>query len=115
MLQREVAEQIGVDETCVHNWEVNVSTPRIEYMPAIIRFLGYNPLPEAKTLAEQLVRHRTTLGMSQENAAQELGVDPGTLARWECGKREPEGEFLGRVERFLSGEEAREERIRRAG
>jgi len=28
-------------------------------MPAIIRFLGYNPLPAASTLAEQLVRQRT--------------------------------------------------------
>jgi DNA-binding XRE family transcriptional regulator len=36
-----------------------------------------------KTLAEQLVRHRTTLGMSQKKAAEHIGVDPGTLARWE--------------------------------
>jgi hypothetical protein len=34
-------------------------------MPAIIQFLGYNPLPEAKTVAEPLVRHRTALGLSQ--------------------------------------------------
>jgi hypothetical protein len=45
----------------VGNWEVNVSKPEIRYMPAIIKFLGYNPLAEAKTLAEQLVRQRTTL------------------------------------------------------
>ena len=49
-------------------------------MPAIIRFLGYNPLPEAKTLAEQLVRRRTTLGMPQKDAVRTIGVDQGTLA-----------------------------------
>jgi transcriptional regulator with XRE-family HTH domain len=73
-------------------------------MPAIIRFLGYNPLPEAKTLAEQLVRHRTTLGLSRNEAALQLGVDAGTLARWEHGEREPAGELLERVEQFV-GEE----------
>lgn len=56
MLQREVSEQIGVDTTSVFNWEGNRSTPEIRYMPAIIWFLAYNPLPAATTLAEQLVR-----------------------------------------------------------
>ena len=52
-------------------------------MPGIIAFLGYNPLPDAKTLGERLVRHRTTLGMSQKEVAEEIGVDQETLARWE--------------------------------
>jgi hypothetical protein len=37
------AAQIGVNKTCVFNWEVNTSNPEIRYMPTIIRFLGYNP------------------------------------------------------------------------
>ena len=56
MLQKDVAEQLGVDETSVFNWEANAAVPEIRYMPAIIRFLGYNPLPAASTLAEQLAR-----------------------------------------------------------
>ena len=55
-------------------------------MPAIIGFLGYNPLPAANTLAEQLVRQRTKLGLSQKESARELAVDQGTLAKWEQGK-----------------------------
>jgi predicted transcriptional regulator len=85
----------------VYNWEANTSTPEIRYMPAIIRFLGYNPLPVANTLAEQLVRQRTGLGLSQKESAKGLGADPGTLARWERGEREPSGAFLVRVKRFL--------------
>ena len=104
LLQREAAEQLGVDKASVFNWESNKGTPEIRFMPAIIRFLGYNPLPEAKTLAEQLVRHRTTLGLSRNEAALQLGVDAGTLARWEHGEREPAGELLERVEQFV-GEE----------
>ena len=36
---------------------------------------------------ERLVRRRTSLGLSQKEAAKRLGVDPGTLARWERGER----------------------------
>lgn len=68
--------------------------------------LGYNPLPEPKTLAERLVQHRRVLGMSQTELASKLGVDPGTLARWERGEREPTGALMGSVKHFLRGTEA---------
>lgn len=71
-------------------------------MPAIIEFLGYNPLPEAKTCGERLVRHRTALGLSQKEAARALDVAPGTLAQWERGERVPAGVFATRVERFVA-------------
>jgi len=113
MLQKDVAEQLGVDKTSVFNWEANTSNPEVRYMPAIIRFLGYNPLPAANTLAEQLVRQRTSLGLSQKEAAGRIGVDASTLAKWERGEREPAGAFLGRVKRFLQDGEV--SGTRRAG
>ena len=58
-------------------------------MPDIIKFLGYDPLPQANTVAEKLVRQRTSLGLSQKESAERLGVDPGTLAKWERGERGP--------------------------
>jgi transcriptional regulator with XRE-family HTH domain len=115
MLQKDVAEQLGVNKTSVFNWEANTSAPEIRYMPAIIRFLGYNPLPVAGTLAEQLVRQRTSLGLSQKEAAGEIGVDPGTLAKWERGEREPAGGFLRRVQTWFEQAEAQDSRPRRAG
>jgi transcriptional regulator with XRE-family HTH domain len=113
MLQREVAEQIGVCEPSVFNWERNTSSPEIRYVPDIIKFLGYDPLPQANTMAEKLIRQRTRLGLSQKESAEHLGVDPSTLAKWERGEREPTGRFLSYVERFLRGGEA--EGARRAG
>jgi transcriptional regulator with XRE-family HTH domain len=104
LLQKDVAEQLGVDKTSVFNWEASRSCPEIRYMPAIIRFLGYNPLPVADGWGERLLRYRSTLGLSQKEAAKHLGVDPGTLARWERGDREPAGAFAERAERFLGAE-----------
>lgn len=48
MLQRDVALKIGVDN----------SKPDIEFLPAIITFVGYNPMPAAKGWGERLVRQR---------------------------------------------------------
>lgn len=115
MLQREVAEQLGVDKTTVFNWEANTANPGIDYMPGIIRFLGYNPLPAANGRGERLLRHRTSLRLTQEDAARHLGVDPSTLAKWERGEREPTGVLLGRVKRFLCDEEAAGVDARRVG
>jgi DNA-binding XRE family transcriptional regulator len=82
MLQREVAEQLGVCEPSLFNWEANTVSPGIECMPAIIRFLGYNPLPAAKSWGERLVRHRTSLGMTEERPR---NTSASTPARWRGG------------------------------
>ena len=70
-------------------------------MPASIQFLGYNPLPESTTLAERLVRQRTTLGLSRKGAALAIGVDAATLARREFGERAPAGEFRDCQSNFM--------------
>jgi site-specific DNA recombinase len=101
MHQKQVAERIGVDKTCVFNWERNTSAPAVRYMPAILDFLGYNPVPPATSWADRLVRHRTSLGLTQEESARHIGVDPSTLARWERGEREPAGHLAQRAHRFL--------------
>jgi len=56
---------------------MNASNQRLAYMPAIINFLGYNPLPPAQTIAEQLVQHRTSLGLMHKESAKLLDVDQG--------------------------------------
>jgi DNA-binding XRE family transcriptional regulator len=49
-----VADLIGVHEMTITSWESNATIPEVRYMPAIIQFLGYNPLPLANSLAERL-------------------------------------------------------------
>ena len=113
--EKDVAHQIGVEKTSISNLEANMSRPALRSIAAVICFLGYNPLPEGHTLNGRLIRHRTSLGTTQEEAAKRLGVDPGTLARWERGEREPTGMFLGRVKRFLKDEGASDLDARRVG
>jgi len=51
-------------------------------------------LAEGKTWGERLVQQRTALGITQAEWARRIGVDQGTLAKWERGDREPKGEML---------------------
>ena len=115
LFQRQVAERLGVDTTSIRTWEASAAQPGLRYMPAIIEFLGYNPLPPAKTWAERLVRHRKSLGLTREESARRIGVDPSTLAKWERGEREPAGAFAARAERLLPSDEDLGGQVRRAG
>jgi DNA-binding transcriptional regulator YiaG len=101
LFQSQVAEQIGVKEATINNWEGNKSLPAIRYVPAILLFLEYNPLPPAQTLPERLPAVRKMLGLSQRQLAELLGVDPGTLQTWEAEQHEPTGRNVELAERFL--------------
>ena len=50
LLQKQVADRIGVHELTITNWERNATVPAIRHIPAIIRFLGYDPLPSSNSL-----------------------------------------------------------------
>lgn len=101
LLQKEVAEKIGMDKTTYYNWENNRSIPRFQYMPGIIAFLTYCPYFGPKKIFERLVAYRKSRGVSQKVLAQNLGVDPCTLANWESGKRKPINKSIRILEKFL--------------
>jgi DNA-binding transcriptional regulator YiaG len=100
--QKDVAPQFGVDTTTVHNWETGTRAPRLESVPKIIAFLGYNPLPAAATTPERLQVCRKVLGLSQKELAARLCVDPSTLAHWEQGRHAPAAIYTRRIDEFLS-------------
>ncbi|MFQ5913140.1 MAG: helix-turn-helix domain-containing protein [Nitrospinota bacterium] len=90
VLQREVAEILGVHATTVHGWERGRNHPSLPFLPKIVAFLGYVPWDgPPRNLGEKIARARKWLGISQEKLATEIGVDPGTLARRENGLAPP--------------------------
>ncbi len=58
-------------------------------MPSIISFLDYLPFPLGETFPEKLKTFRMIEGLSQEEAARRLGVDPTTVRKWEAGLSRP--------------------------
>ena len=102
LLQKQVADQIGVHQMTITGWEGNATIPEVRHIPAIIQFLGYNPLPAASSLPERLASARRALGLSRRKMAAKLGVDPATLMGWEAGRHQPSGKRLDLIGRILS-------------
>lgn len=87
LLQKQVARQLGVNALTVTNWELGHTPPDLPFIPKIIEFLGYTPWDgKPRTPAERLKAYRWVRGLTQEEMARRLRVDPSTLARWERGK-----------------------------
>ena len=74
----------------------------VHCLPGIFAFLGHNPLPEAGDLIGKLKRLRSTLGLNQEQLAQELGIDESTIAGWERGEGTPVGAYRKLLEDFIA-------------
>jgi len=90
-LQRELsqiqaARALEVNPSTILNWEKGYTKPPVETMPALLQFLGYDPLSEPKTLPGRLLAKRRVMGWSIRAAARNLGVDPGTWRDWEQGR-----------------------------
>ena len=100
LLQKEVAERLGVDTASI-GWESNETQPMVHCLPGIIAFLGHNPLPEGGDLVGKLKRLRSTLGLSQEQLADRLGIDESTVAGWERGENTPVGAYRKLLEDFI--------------
>lgn len=64
LTRKAAAEQMGLHPTTLKNWEKNRTQIEVRFYPALIGFLGYNPLPEARTRGEAVRRQRLTLGLS---------------------------------------------------
>jgi transcriptional regulator with XRE-family HTH domain len=86
LTQRQAAERLGVSAATVRNWEKGNTEPSIEFVPAIVRFMGCEPFLESTSIAGQLMAKRRSMGWSIRKAAAAAGVDPATWADWERGR-----------------------------
>jgi DNA-binding XRE family transcriptional regulator len=86
MTLKEAGKLLGTHEWSIIHWEKGRTVPKVYRLPSIIRFLGYNPLPEPRTIADRLVAKRLEHGWSRKVASRHLGIDESTLRNWEHGK-----------------------------
>jgi len=92
---------LSVSVETLHNWEAGKTAPAVKHWPIIMEFLGYCPYQQARSLGDLLRLHRMHLGLTIGELAEMLGVDPGSIARWETGEREPLGKYRKIIAKFL--------------
>ena len=97
LLQREVAARIGTTKEVIHNWERGHAEPQVRYYPALVEFLGYNPLPEPRTLGQAVRRQRMSRGWSIARLAREAGVNPATVSRLERDQSKMAGKGVDQI------------------
>jgi len=101
LTQKEVAKLLGVNTWTILNWEKGRTEPPIASIPIIVRFLKYDPFPKPTTLPQQLLAKRREMGWSIKDAAEMVGVDPGTWGNWEHGHKIFYRQHHTRVARLL--------------
>lgn len=65
-----MAETLGVNTTTGTYREKGHTQPATRLMPALLAFVGYNPVSEALGIVARLKRARVSLGLSQEKLAE---------------------------------------------
>lgn len=98
LLQNQVAKRIGVHKASIQNWERGLGKPMIKHLPAIIQFLGYDPFATPEAFPAKLVHLRRKLGMTQEDLAQVLAVNPCSIGRWEGGQGLPPPKTMAAIQ-----------------
>ena len=101
MYQKDVAVQIGVTTSTSWNWD-HGWTFDLRYMPRIIEFLGYNPIPCPDNILERLAWYKQVNGLTFEDLGAEMSRDPEQLADWLSGRHKPFWRNLEKIELFLS-------------
>ena len=101
LTQQEVAEKINTTEATIRNWELHHRSTDIRYIPSIISFLGYDPCArQSGTQGERIIAYRRKVGLTQEQLARQLGIDPETLGRWEREENQPSPKLRKRLAGF---------------
>jgi len=103
--QADVATEIGVSAATILHWEAGHTEPPVAFMPAITRFLGYEPWPEPRTLGERMLTYRRRNGTSIKEAAARLGADECSWGAWEKTSRIAHPKQRALVDEFLSERE----------
>ena len=79
LLQREAAERMDILTETFANWEKDKTEPVAAQFRPVVEFLGYDPSPKARILAERVEAKRRGLSVSFDQIAGHLG--------WDCGGR----------------------------
>lgn len=89
ILQRELADKLGVNTMTVTNWEIKRSEPHYHHFPSITKFLGYalinhHPMGGWR---QTLLNDRLQRGLPRYRYAKLIGIDESTMRRAELGQR----------------------------
>ncbi len=103
LTQQAAAASIEVNTWTYLGWEQGRRIPPDRYFPALIRFLDHEPWPEPRTQWERLRAERLRRGLTRDQLAAVLMVDPASITAWENGDGPRHQLAKDKVTAFLEG------------
>lgn len=96
------AAQIGSNAWTYMLWELDRRSPTDRFYPALIHYLGCEPWPAPTSVAARLRAARLRRGLTKEQAAAVMQVDPGSVSLWESGRGPQHAFHRSAVEAFIT-------------
>ncbi len=84
-------------------WERGEARPLARHYGAVVRWLGYDPGRSGDDLPARVHAIRRRLGLTQAELAVRLGLDEGTVADIEIGRRRTSRRVEAAIQIFLAG------------
>jgi transcriptional regulator with XRE-family HTH domain len=101
--QSDVSVILQVSEATITNWENNLTKPETRYIPAIIRFLGYNPnTADTNSLGGRIKYYRQTNGLTHKKMGKIFGVNASTIGSWENNEHVPNRRLLKQIDEKIT-------------
>lgn len=70
----------------------------LKLLPKIIQFLGYVPdIFSIHSFGEKIMTYRIVRGLSRKELANQIGIDPSTLGRYEKDQDHPKGKIKEKI------------------
>lgn len=109
MIIKDLAAAAGLSIATIGNLESNRTRASLPHLRILAQALnvpvyyigGFENLPE-KTLGQQIRKARLFHGLTKEELARFIGVDPKTLRSWEQDQRKPLQRYLTALNAYLA-------------
>lgn len=109
MRQRDLALATNADVWTVITWEKHGAEPSVKFIPAIIEWLGYDPLPTGETFGEKIRWKRKKAGLTRQQLADRVGLSYCAIEQWERNACKPLPSNLRMLERTIGKTETSED------
>jgi transcriptional regulator with XRE-family HTH domain len=101
--KRQLSLKLNVSDVTIYLWEKNRVRPSLAQIPKIIDFVGCDPYwKKSENLGDKIREYRRVHGLSQKKFAEQMGVDPTSLAAWERGEHRVSERLIERLDAFIS-------------
>ena len=100
--QKRAAEELGVSEEALRDWELGNAEPKPHRIGLIAAFLGYQPSGDRYSAAQLVGRIRRLSGLSLGELAKRTGTCADTLANLAKGRYQPSRRTYDKLTRFAA-------------